>query len=58
MSESARQTKRLIGAVAVVLLIIFTALAFLGKISFLEWLVGDLVVALVANLIFRRIGKT
>lgn len=58
MSGSARQTKRMVGAVAIVLLIIFTALAFLGTVSFIEWLIGDLVVALVANLIFRRLGKT
>jgi len=55
--EKIRQRKRAIGVVAVVLLVVLTVLAIALVISFIEWLLGDLVVAGVANLLFRRIGK-
>ena len=54
---SARRTRRTVGAVAIALLLLFTVLAFLRIFSLLEWLIGDLAVALVANLIFRRVGR-
>ncbi len=56
--DKIRQKKRSIGIVAVVLLVVFTVLAIAQVMTFLEWLLGDLVVAGVANLLFRRIGKT
>jgi len=56
-SNEARRKKNTIGIVAIVLLLLFTVLAFAGVISFFEWLIADLVVALVANFMLRRIGK-
>jgi hypothetical protein len=56
--EKIRQRKRAIGIVAVVFLVIFTVLAIAQIITFIEWLLGDLVVAGVANLLLRRIGRT
>ncbi|MCL5876228.1 MAG: hypothetical protein M1540_00230 [Candidatus Bathyarchaeota archaeon] len=57
MSQKTRNKKRAVGAVAIALLLIFTALAILGIIDFLVWVISDLVVAAVANLLFRRIGR-
>jgi uncharacterized membrane protein YjdF len=56
--EKIRQRKRAIGIVAVVFLVVFTVLAIAQILSFIEWLLGDLVVAGVANLLLRRIGRT
>jgi hypothetical protein len=39
-------------------LVVFTVLAIAQIINFIEWLIGDLAVAAVANLLFKRIGKT
>jgi hypothetical protein len=52
-----RQRKRAVGIVAIVLLLVFTVLGILGYISFIIWVLADLVVAAIANLIFRRIGR-
>jgi len=57
MAEKTRNKKRAIGAIAIVLLLIFTALAILGYIDFIIWVVADLVVAAVANLLLRRVGR-
>jgi hypothetical protein len=54
---SARRTRRAVGAVAIALLLLFTVLAFIRIFSLLEWLIGDVAVALVANLIFRWVGR-
>lgn len=55
--EKIRRTKRVIGAVAVALLILFTVLALAQLIDFLVWVIADLVVAGVANLLLRRVGR-
>jgi hypothetical protein len=52
----ARRKKRVVGAVAVALLLLFTVLAFVKVFSLIEWLIGDVAVAFVANLILRRVG--
>jgi hypothetical protein len=52
-----RRKKRVVGAVAVALLLLFTVLALLQLISFMEWIIADLVVGLIANLMLRRIGR-
>ena len=52
-----RRKKRIVGAVAVALLLLFTVLAFIKVFSLIEWLIGDAAVALVANLILRRVGR-
>ncbi len=52
-----RRKKRIVGVVAIVLILAFTVLAFAGVLSFFEWLIGDLAVALVANVVLRRLGR-
>ena len=54
---SVQKTKRLVGAIAVALLLFFTVLAILGYLQFLDWIIADLIVALVANWIFRRVNR-
>jgi hypothetical protein len=56
-SDAARKTKRRIGMIAIVLLMLFTVLALLRIINFLDWIILDLIVALVANLLFRRLNR-
>jgi cell division septal protein FtsQ len=56
-SEKTRNKKRAIGAIAIMLLLFFTVLAFLGYIPFIIWIVADLVVAGIANLLLRRVGR-
>jgi len=57
IAEKARNKKRAIGAVAIILLLIFTVLALLGYIDLIIWVVADLVIAAVANLLLRRVGR-
>jgi hypothetical protein len=54
---SARRMKRAVGVVAIALLLLFTVLAFIRVFSLLDWLIGDVAVALVANLILSRVGR-
>ena len=54
---AARKKRRIVGAVAIVLLLLFTVLAFIRVFSLIEWLIGDLVVALAANFVLRRVGR-
>jgi hypothetical protein len=55
--EKIRQRKRAIGVVAIALLLTITVLAIFLHISFLVWVVADLAVAAVANLLLRRVGQ-
>ena len=55
--EKIRRRKRMIGVVAIVLLLIITVLAIFLHISFLVWVVADLAVAAIANLLLRRVGR-
>jgi hypothetical protein len=55
--EKIRRRKRTIGAVAITLLLVITVLAIFLHISFLVWVVADLAVAAVANLLLRRVGR-
>jgi len=55
--ESIRNKKRTIGIVAIALLLVLTVLALLQFIDFVIWVLGDLVVAGIANLLLRRIGR-
>lgn len=52
-----RRRKRAIGIIAVDLLLLFTFLAVLGFITSIVWILADLAVALVANLLLRRVGR-
>ena len=56
-SYKIRRRKRVVGVIAVVLLLIFTFLAILQYIPLIIWIIADLAVALIANLLFRRIGR-
>jgi uncharacterized membrane protein len=56
--EKINQRKRTIGIIAIILLLVITVLAILLHISFLVWVVADLIVAAVANLLLRRVGRT
>ena len=56
-SGSIRKKKNIVGIVAIALLLLFTALAIARFLSFVEWIIADLVVAVVANLILKTIGK-
>ena len=55
--EKIRQRKRTIGIIAIALLLLFTVLALLGFISLIVWVLADLAVALIANLLLRRVGR-
>ncbi len=57
MSQRNRTKKRIVGAIAVILLLIFTVLALLQIIDFLVWVILDLIVAGIANLLFRRLNN-
>jgi len=52
-----RRRKRTIGIIAITLLLLFTVLALLTLISTIVWILADLAVALIANLLLRRVGK-
>ena len=52
-----RRKKRIVGIVAIALLILFTILSLVGIISGTLWIIADLIVAVIANLIFRKIGN-
>ena len=56
-SGSIRKKKNIVGIVAIALLLLFTALAVARILSLVEWIIADLVVAVVANLILKTIGK-
>ena len=56
--EKIRQTKRAIGAIAVALLLIITVLAIYLHTNFLIWVLADLIVAGIANLLLKRVGRT
>ena len=55
--EKIRRRKRTIGIIAITLLLIITVLAIFLHISILVWVVADLAVAAVANLLLRRVGR-
>jgi hypothetical protein len=57
LSTEIRRKKRTIGIIAIVLILLFTVLAIARVISLIFWIIGDLVVALIANLLLRRIGR-
>jgi hypothetical protein len=52
-----RKTKVIVGAIAIAFLLLFTILGITGFFSAGEWLIADIIVALVANLILRTVGR-
>lgn len=55
--EKIRRRKRTIGIIAIALLMLFTVLALSQVISLIFWLLADLAVAAIANLLLRRVGR-
>jgi hypothetical protein len=56
--QKIQKQKQIIGAIAIILLIIITTLALVYRINFIVWVILDLIVAGVANLLLKRIGRT
>ncbi len=55
--EKVQKQKRIIGVVAVILLLIVTVYAIVTGLGFIVWVIIDLIIAGVANLLLRRVGK-
>ena len=49
--------KRVVGLIAIALVVVFTILSIRGVISFAEWILLEIMVALIANIIFRTIDE-
>jgi hypothetical protein len=49
--------KRVVGSIAIALIVVFTILAILRFLSAVEWIVAEIIVALIANIIFRTVDK-
>jgi exosortase/archaeosortase len=56
--DSVRKAKNMIGIAAILLLLVFTVLAVIGILPPLAWIIADLIVALVANIAFKRVGQS
>ena len=56
-SRGVRKTKATVSAIAIAFLLLFLILGIIGVFSLGEWLIADAVVALVANLILRMVGR-
>lgn len=54
---SIQRKKKVVGLVAIALLLFFTFLSVLGFLSVVEWIIADLIVAVAANLILKNISK-
>ena len=50
-------TKTIVGLIAIALIVVVTILAVSGVLSFLEWILAEIMIALIANIIFRVIDK-
>jgi len=57
LDAAVKKKKNRIGIIAIALLILVTVLAVIGYINFIQWIVVDLAIALIANLLLRRVGK-
>jgi hypothetical protein len=49
--------KKVVGLIAIALIVVFTILAILDILSFLEWILAEIVTALIANVIFKMTDK-
>lgn len=56
-SRGVHKTKVTVGAIAIAFLLLFMILGIIGVFSLGEWLIADVLVALVANLILRTVGR-
>jgi hypothetical protein len=51
------EIKRLVGLIAIALIVVLTILAILGILSSIEWILAEIIIALIANMIFRTVDK-
>ena len=51
------KTKLTVASIAIALLLLFMILGIIGVFSFGEWIIADVIVALVANLILGTVGR-
>ncbi|MCL2476954.1 hypothetical protein [Candidatus Bathycorpusculum sp.] len=58
MSRQATQRKRIIGIIAVALIVIVTIFAILGYLTFIEWILADVVIAAIANILLRKFSNS
>lgn len=49
--------KRVVGLIAVALIVMFTILFMLGILSFIGWILSEITVTLIANILFRMVDK-
>lgn len=49
--------KRVVGLIAVALIVMFTILFMLGSLSFIGWILSEITVTLIANILFRMVDK-
>jgi hypothetical protein len=49
--------KRVVGLIAIALVVVFTILSIRGILSFAEWIILEIIVALIANIIFRTVDE-
>jgi len=49
--------KRVVGLIAIALIVVFTILTILRFLSPVEWIIAEIIVALIANIIFRTVDK-
>jgi hypothetical protein len=52
-----QRKKRIVGIVAIALLLLLTVMALVRVLSVVEWIIADLIVAVAANLILKAIGR-
>jgi hypothetical protein len=56
--EKVQKQKKIIGIVSITLILIVTVLAIALRMDVIMWILLDLVIFAVANLLLRRVGKT
>ena len=49
--------KRVVGLIAIALIVVFTILFTRGILSFIEWIPLEILVTLIANMIFRTVDE-
>jgi len=52
-----QRKKRIVGIAAIALLLLLTVMALVRVLSVVEWIIADLIVAVVANLILKAIWR-
>jgi hypothetical protein len=56
--EKVQKQKKIIGIVSITLILIVTVLAIIFRMNVIVWILLDLAIFAVANLLLRRVGKT